>query len=135
MWTARFWLSLAERALKTFAQVMVAQLLVGDRVLGLLDVNWPTSLSVAGLATVVSALTSIASAGIGPDGSPSLVGEPAKVPESVVGDDPDDEVVHTGDNPVDSPTVGIPAAGGRHVDDGEPHDIPARRLTQRRREP
>jgi hypothetical protein len=127
MWTARFWLSLAERALKTFAQVMVAQLLVGDRVLGLLDVNWPTSLSVAGLATAVSALTSIASAGIGPDGSPSLVGEPAKVPETVLNSDPD-EVVHTGDNPVDR-------SSGRHVDDGEPRDIPVRRLTQRRREP
>ena len=39
-------------------------------------------------------------------------------PETVLTADPD-EVVHTGDNPVDSPA-------GRHAADGEPTDVPVR---------
>jgi len=119
MWTARFWLSLLERALKTFAQSLIAIWPLGENAFGLLNVDWQSSLSVAGLAAVISALTSIASAGIGPDGSPSLVGEPPVQPATVLTADPDDgataeftpddladargEVVHSGDNPVDRP--------------------------------
>lgn len=113
MFAARFWLSLAERALKTFAQVLITLLPIGGG-LGLIEVPWTTALSVSGLAALVSALTSIASSGIGPDGSPSLVGEPAKQPEALI---------PNGDNPVDD--SGTP---GRHTDDGEPTDIPASRF-------
>jgi hypothetical protein len=119
MWTTRFWLSLLERALKTFAQSLIAIWPLGENAFGLLNVNWQSSLSVAGLAAVISALTSIASAGIGPDGSPSLVGEPPVQPATVLTADPDDGttaeftpddladarggVVHSVDNPGDNP--------------------------------
>lgn len=54
----------AERAVKTIAQTLVA-LLSADGVLGILEVNWGQMASVAGLAGIVSVLTSIASAGDG----------------------------------------------------------------------
>jgi hypothetical protein len=129
VWTKRFWLSLLERALKTFAQSLIALWPLGENAFGLLDVDWQSSLSVAGLAAAVSALTSIASAGIGPDGSPSLVGEPPVQPATVLNADPDDapgdtaeftlrdvadarsSVVHTGDNSVDGHDHELP---GRH---------------------
>lgn len=64
-----FWVATGERAVKTVAQAGAA-LLTGDGI-GLLDVDWAQIGSVAGLAGVVSVLTSIASARIGSDG-PSL---------------------------------------------------------------
>lgn len=60
LWTLAFWKGLAERAIKTFAQAL-GGLLVGDTV-GLLDVDWTASLSVAGLITLASVLTSIGNA-------------------------------------------------------------------------
>jgi hypothetical protein len=85
MFTKRFWLSLAERAGKTFAQSLGA-LLTADGV-GLLDIDWPAALSAAGMAAFLSVLTSIASERIGPDQSPSLVGEPPKQPEALLEDE------------------------------------------------
>lgn len=67
--TKLFWADAVERAVKTVAQTIVALLTSG--VVGILDVNWVETLSVAGLAGVVSVLTSIASAGTG--NSASLV--------------------------------------------------------------
>jgi hypothetical protein len=61
----------AERAIKTVAQAAAA-LLIGSGV-GLLEVEWISVLSVAGLAGIVSVLTSIGSGYVGND-SPSLVG-------------------------------------------------------------
>lgn len=61
----------SERAVKTFAQVCVA-LLTTD-VVGVLDVNWTQTASVAGLAALVSVLTSVASEPFGPKDSPSAV--------------------------------------------------------------
>ena len=72
MLNKRFWIAAAERAVKTFAQTAVAILTAGTT--GLLDVDWGQMASVAGLAAVVSVLTSIASDGIGGSG-PSLGGE------------------------------------------------------------
>jgi hypothetical protein len=71
MWTATFWAQTGERAIKTFAQAAAA-LLLGDG-LGLLDVNWLRVGTVAGLAAVVSVLTSIATSGMGERNSPSAV--------------------------------------------------------------
>lgn len=71
MFTSFFWRSVVERAVKTFAQGAAA-LLVGDG-LGLLTVDWATVGSVAGLAAVVSVLTSVASAPFGEVDSPSAV--------------------------------------------------------------
>lgn len=71
MFNKTFWTSALERALKTFAQAGVA-LLLGDG-LNLLTVDWATVGATAGLAAVVSLLTSVGSAPFGPEGSPSLV--------------------------------------------------------------
>lgn len=52
-----FWLKTAERAVKTFAQAAIA-VGSGDG-LGLLDIDWTGTASVAALAAVISVLTSI----------------------------------------------------------------------------
>ena len=70
--TARFWVSAVERAIKTWAQV-VASMLVGNGT-SIITVDWLQILAVSGTAAVVSLLTSLASAGIGPNG-PSLAEE------------------------------------------------------------
>ncbi|MFS8477474.1 MAG: holin [Micromonosporaceae bacterium] len=66
-----FWAQTAERAVKTFAQAAIA-LLTGDG-LGLLTVDWKHVASVAGLAAVVSVLTSVASGPFSQNGTPNLI--------------------------------------------------------------
>ena len=93
MFTKAFLLATLERAVKTFAQGLAA-LLVADGT-DLLTTNWGDRLSVAGMAAVVSVLTSVASGTLGSSG-PSLgnaetlnpaAPEPAvAVPESSIGD-------------------------------------------------
>ncbi|MDO5730763.1 holin [Corynebacterium sphenisci] len=70
MFTIGFWRDVTERALKTFAQALVAMLAVGTPIF---DIAWVEALGVAATAMVVSVLTSIASEGIGEDGSASLL--------------------------------------------------------------
>lgn len=65
--------ALAERAVKTFCQSLVA--ILGAGATDLLSVGWEQALSVAGLAAVLSVLTSVGSAGFGPNDGPSLSGE------------------------------------------------------------
>jgi len=72
MFTKAYARSTLERALKTFAQALLATLTASGT--GLLDSDWVGALSLAGMATVLSVLTSVGSAGIGGDG-PSLAGE------------------------------------------------------------
>ena len=55
--TREFWAGTAERAIKTFAQALLGVLTGGAS--GLLDVDWVAALSVAGLATLGSVLTSV----------------------------------------------------------------------------
>ena len=81
MWTADFWKAIAERAIKTFAQAAAAMLVAAG--VGLLDADWVAVASVAGMAAVVSVLTSIGSAAA-TDGSPSLASE--VLPDEVEGD-------------------------------------------------
>lgn len=69
--TTAFWRATAERSIKTFAQTLAA-LLVADGT-DLLAADWPGRLSVAGMAALVSILTSIASDAATGDG-PSLGG-------------------------------------------------------------
>lgn len=71
MWSKTFIKQCAERMLKTFAQVLAAML--GADGLGVLNANWGDALSVAAMAAVLSVLTSVASAPLSPQGSPSLV--------------------------------------------------------------
>lgn len=66
MFTLAFLKATAERAVKTFAQALAA-LLVADGT-DLLTTDWAGSLSVAGMAAVVSVLTSVASSQIGGPG-------------------------------------------------------------------
>lgn len=69
MWTAEFWIDAAERAVKTFAQALLAVLTVG---VPIWDNPWTDSLGIAATATVISVLTSIASGGA--NGTASAVG-------------------------------------------------------------
>ena len=73
MWTMDFWKDAAERAIKTFAQAMVAGLSAGA--VGILDVPWVDVLSVSALVAALSVLTSIASAPFSSKGTASLVTE------------------------------------------------------------
>lgn len=74
MWTWEFWKSAGERALKTFAQSLVAALGVGAAS-PIWELGWLESLGIAATAMVLSALTSIASVGVGDPQDPSLVYE------------------------------------------------------------
>ena len=60
---SKFFKDLAERAVKTFCQSLIAVGLAGAT--DLLSVDWLNALSVAGLATLISVLMSIASLSIG----------------------------------------------------------------------
>lgn len=60
IWTKAFWKGAAERGIKTFAATEAA--LLSANGLGLLDVDWGQSLSVAGMATLVSLLIAIGNA-------------------------------------------------------------------------
>ena len=61
-----------ERALKTFAQALVAVFAAGVTIL---DIDWTQAVAVAGTAAVLSILTSIASNNVGPYYGPSLSDE------------------------------------------------------------
>lgn len=76
MLNKEFVLAVVERAVKTFAQSLVAVFTAGS--ITLLDVNWTQALAVAGTAALVSVLTSLASAKIGNYG-PSLTSESVAV--------------------------------------------------------
>jgi anti-anti-sigma regulatory factor len=68
--TSKFWKDLFERAVKTFAQSAVAILVLST---SLFDVSWVAAIGTAGLAALVSVLTSVGSAGVGSSESASLV--------------------------------------------------------------
>jgi hypothetical protein len=77
---AQFFRALAERALKTFAQTLAATLVAGGT--DLFSVGWKQALSLAGMASLLSVLTSVGSSTIGDPTSPSLVGE-GETPDAV----------------------------------------------------
>jgi hypothetical protein len=60
MLTAAFWKAAAERAVKTFAQALLATLTLSSGPLDVLAINWVGVVSVAVGATVLSLLTSLA---------------------------------------------------------------------------
>ncbi|MFG2502859.1 holin [Streptomyces sp. NPDC048441] len=66
MWTAGFWKATAERALRTFAQSLLAVLIAGATTL--LDVDWKAALATAGMATLLAVLTAIGAANVGAHG-------------------------------------------------------------------
>ena len=71
MFTKIFLVQLAERAVKTFAQTLVA--LAGASQMDWLNLDWQHLTATAAIAAGLSALTSIASDKIGPADSPSMV--------------------------------------------------------------
>jgi hypothetical protein len=73
VYTAAFWRAALERAVKTFAQTLAA--LLGAGGLGLLTAPWTNALSTAGLAALLSVLTSIGSEPVGQHDSPSLLAQ------------------------------------------------------------
>ena len=88
MFGSYFWKATAERAVKSFAQSLLAILSAGS--MGLLKVDWVTSLSTAGMATVLSLLSSVASTRVGSGQDPSALSQgappgpvPARRPASV----------------------------------------------------
>jgi hypothetical protein len=70
IFTVAFWKAAAERAVKTFAQTEAALLTAAGT--GLLDTDFKVSLSVSGMAAVVSLLTSVASDVVTNGDGPSL---------------------------------------------------------------
>jgi hypothetical protein len=72
MFNKEFGLAVLERALKTFAQALVAVFAAGS--VTVLDLDWTQALAVSGTAALLSVLTSIVSANIGNYG-PSLASE------------------------------------------------------------
>lgn len=59
------WEEQAGQVIQTFAQAMIGAL--GAGATGLIGIDWIQALSIAGFATLISILTSIASLGIGDD--------------------------------------------------------------------
>lgn len=68
-----FWVEAFERALKTAAQAPLTAWVVGDGLMDALQVNWEGALGLALGGFVVSILTSVASAPVGPPDTPSVV--------------------------------------------------------------
>lgn len=71
MFTTQFWKATVERCVKTVAQAVLAIVAVDQ--FDWMSANWSQIAAVAISAGVLSILTSIASDGIGPKGSPSIV--------------------------------------------------------------
>jgi Mg/Co/Ni transporter MgtE len=76
LFTPEFWRDAAERAVRTAAQTGLA-LVTATAGLGLTDIDWAATASIVGLATLASVLTSVATSGVGPTGTASVVTEPA----------------------------------------------------------
>ena len=84
MRTTAFWIDAGERAVRTFAQALVAALVAGFVFTD--AAAWGEALLSAVVAALVSLLTSVAASGVGDPASPSLL-PAAGQPEPV---DPDD---------------------------------------------
>lgn len=63
MFSTLFWKDTAERAVKTFAQALLALFLVAPQT-PILAFDWPSALGLAATAVVISFLTSLISAGV-----------------------------------------------------------------------
>ena len=71
MRTARFWADAAERAVRTFAQALVAALTAGFVFTD--GAAWGAALLASAVAALISLLTSVAASGVGDPVSPSLL--------------------------------------------------------------
>lgn len=73
MFDSKFLKATAERAVKTFAQALLA--ILGTDAMGVLTADLLEAVQVAGAAALLSVLSSVVSSGFGKDGGPSLAGE------------------------------------------------------------
>jgi hypothetical protein len=73
MFDSRFWIAASERAVKTFAQSLLA--LIGTGAVGIMDLDWLQMLGISVTATLMSVLTSVVSANFGSNPGPSLADE------------------------------------------------------------
>jgi Putative lactococcus lactis phage r1t holin len=103
VFTRQFWIPTAERAVKTFAQALATLLIASNT--GLLNAPWTASLSAAGMAAVVSVLTSVASLRVGPADSPSMVRNDPPAPTAQPGPAPTPSVAVV----VEPAPVAVPA--------------------------
>jgi hypothetical protein len=71
MFTRSFWASAIERAVKSFAQALVA--ILGVEGVTPFNAPWHTALTTAGMAALLSVLTSLGSERVGNRNDPSLV--------------------------------------------------------------
>lgn len=78
MFNKLFLKQLAERAIKTFAQTLVA--LAGASQMDWLSLDWPQLAATSAIAAGLSVLTSIASDKIGPTDTPSVVSTFQRIP-------------------------------------------------------
>jgi hypothetical protein len=90
MFTKEFWLEASERALKTFAQTLLA-MAGAVSVFDAFSADWLTLLGVSLGAAVLSYATSIVSAEIGDYGKPSLVARKPDLDEAPVDEPEGDE--------------------------------------------
>ena len=74
MFTSSFWKSTAERAIKTVAQALIAVL--AATTFDWFTADWQAIAGTAVTAGLLSLLSSIASAGIGDKGTPSVIAGP-----------------------------------------------------------
>lgn len=72
LWTKRFWIGTADRAIKSFAQAAILFWGAGD-LFDVWTVDWQTTLGMALGGAILSAATSIASAGIADRGTTSAL--------------------------------------------------------------
>lgn len=63
MFNSLFWKDAVERAVKTFAQALLALFIVAPNT-PILGFDWPSALGLAATAVVISFLTSVVSAGV-----------------------------------------------------------------------
>jgi hypothetical protein len=73
MKTKKFWEDASERAVRTFAQALLA--ILGAGAVNIMTVDWVQALSVAVGAAILSVLTSLASSNVGTKGTPSFLAE------------------------------------------------------------
>lgn len=90
MFTKEFWLEASERALKTFAQTLLA-MAGAVSVFDAFSADWLTLLGVSVGAAILSYATSIVSAEIGDSGEPSLVARKPNLDEAPVDEPEGDE--------------------------------------------
>jgi hypothetical protein len=73
MFNNNFWIAASERAIKTFAQALLA--LIGTDMVGITSLDWPALLAASATATLLSVLSSVGSANFGKNPGPSLADE------------------------------------------------------------